>query len=164
MVQSWKNSDNLYLKFGPDKTTALVGGEYVTTGAIREVELTVDLTTLTETETPLSDVIMLPAGVRISSVNIITTTAAATGTAIDIGLIKNSDRSTEVDYNGLVAALPTASMDAAGETNDVIIGHTYVGALVGTTTAYTSLISASRTTATAFTAGVIVVKVRYYKP
>lgn len=159
-----KNADNLYLKFGTEKATPLIGGEYVTTGSIREVELTVDLTALTATETPLSDVVMIPAGVRITEVEVVTHTAAATGTAIDLGLIRNSDRSTEVDYDGLLAAFPTASMDAAGETNSVVLGHTYVGALVGTTTSYTSLISASRTTGTAFTAGVIVVKIRYYKP
>jgi hypothetical protein len=161
---TWTNNDNLHLKFGTDKATATVAGEYRTDGAIREVEIKIDLTALTATETILADTTVIPSGVRIQEVLVIAETAAATGTAIDLGLIKASDRSTEIDYDGLLAAFPTASMNADGEQDSVVIGHTYVGNLVGTTTAYAGLISASRTDATAFTAGVLKVKIRYYKP
>lgn len=170
MVQSWMNSDNLYLKFGPDKATAATSGEYVMTGALHEVEVNITLSALTATETILDDNIFLPAGVRIQEVELLTTTAAATGTAIDVGLIKATDRSTEVDYDGLLAAAPTAVMDLAGErtiytaATTVPASATGTGALIGTTLAYTSMISASRTDSTAFTAGVVRVKIRYYKP
>lgn len=170
MVQSWMNSDNLYLKFGPDKATASTGGEYVTTGEMREVELTIDLTDLTQTETIQDDGVFLPAGVRIQEVELRTQTAGATGTAIDVGLIKASDRSTEVDYNGLLAAAPLAVMNSDGERTiytaitTVPASATGTGALIGTTLAYTSMISASMTDATAFTAGVVKVIIRYYKP
>lgn len=164
MVQSWMNSDNLYLKFGPDKTTANKGGEYRTNAATRQVEFNIDLTTLTETETPLSDVVVIPVGMRIQDITIITETVAATGLAIDLGLIKNSNRTTEVDFNGLLADFPTASMDVAGETNTITATVTYGGALIGTTVAFDSLVTCSRTSATAFTTGKLRVRINMYKP
>lgn len=167
MVQAWMNSDNLYLKYGPDKATAKIGGEYRKSGNIREVEVKLTLSNLTETETIVDDGVFLPAGARIQEVELLTHTAAATGVAVDIGLIKASDRSTEIDYNGLVNAEVTADMNAAGEKNvltEATIGASGAGALVGTTLAYTGLISASRTTSTAFTAGVLYVRIRYYMP
>ena len=163
MVQSYLDNTGLYRKYGPDKATSKIAGEPVMTGDIHEIVARIDLTTLTATETILDDVVQIPNGARISEVNVLTHTAAATGTAIDLGVIK-TDRTTEGDYNGFLAALPTADMNAAGEVQSVVIGHTYVGALVGTTIGYTGYLSASRTDATAFTAGVIIVRVRYYMP
>lgn len=164
MVQSWMNSDNLYLKFGPDKTTAVKGGEFhIAPDGVHAVTFTVDLTTLTETETPLSDVVMIPAGVFIKEVEVLTQTAAATGVAIDLGFVKNSDRSTEVDFDGLLAAFPTASMNAPGEKVTVIDGQGQDGALIGTTLASTSLVTCSRTTATAFTTGKVRITIRFLK-
>lgn len=163
MVQSWTNSDGLYIKYGPDKATAKKGGEFVPTTNLRTVEFKIDLTALTESETPLDDTIFLPAGARIQEVEIVTHTAATNGAAIDLGLIK-TDRSTEIDYDGLLAAAPTANMNAAGEKNIYSDNTTYDGALIGTTLAYTGYVTCSRTTATAFGAGVIYVKIRYYMP
>ena len=164
MVQSWMNSDSLYIKYGPDKATAGKGGEYRGYTDLHEVQLKLDLTTLTQTETIQSDSVFLPAGARIKEVETLTHTAAATGVAVDLGLIKASDRSTEIDYDGLLAAIPTASMNAAGEKNIFSDNTTYDGALVGTTLAYTGMVSASATTSTAFTAGIIYVTIRYYMP
>jgi hypothetical protein len=160
---AWLNGDNLYRKYGTEQATVQKGGEYRFDGPEHMIELKVDLTTLTETETILSDTIFFPKGARITKVDIVTHTAAATGVAIDVGFIRSSDRSTEIDYDGLVAAFPTASMNVAGETTSLTAGVTYAGALVGTTTAtYVGHISASRTTATAFTAGVVYIRVYYY--
>lgn len=170
MVQSQLTADNLYLKFGPDKATPNIGGEFKTYGQDHVVEFVVTLSALTETETPLSDVVMIPAGVRIQSVELETTTAGATGVAIDVGLMKNTDRSTEVDFDGLLAAAPLAVFDLAGErtvytaATTVPASATGTGALIGTTTAYTSLVTASRTTATAFTAGVVRLRIRFFRP
>ncbi len=163
MVQSWKNNDGLLLKFGTSKATVQTAGEYEIDGPEHMIEVKIDLTTLTQTETILSDTVYFPKGARISKVDVVTHTAAATGTAIDVGMIRSSDRSTEIDYNGLLAAFPTASMNADGETTRLTAGSSYVGAQVGTTTAtYVGHFSASMTDATAFTAGVIYVRIYYY--
>ena len=157
---SYTNLDALHLKYGPDKATATKAGEYVTTGALREIEVRIDLTTLTEVEVIQSDALFFPK-MRIEEVEVVTHTAAVTGTAVDIGLVR-TDRTTAIDADGFVAALITASMNAAGEKNVLRIGSTSVGALVGTTTTNPGYITASRTDSTAFTAGVIYVRIRYY--
>lgn len=164
MVQAYYDNAGLYRKYGVDQTTTSTSGEYRNNGLMREIEFKIDLTALTETETILDDNIFIPIGMRIAEINIVTHTAAATGVAIDLGLIR-TDRSTEIDYDGLLAAFPTANMNAAGETNSITDNTTYDGALVGATTAtYVGHVTCSRTTATAFTAGVIYVRIRYYRP
>ena len=160
---SWLDPDGLLRKFGVEKATANIAGEYRNVGQLREIELVLTLSGLTESETPVSDQVFFPKGARIEEVRVTAHTAAATGTAIDLGLIK-TDRSTEIDYNGLLAAFPTGSMDADGETTTLNVGSTYAGALIGTTTTNPGYITCSRTTATAFTAGVVRIQIRYYMP
>jgi hypothetical protein len=161
------HADGLYQKYGTEKATANIGGEYRNYGDEREVEFTVTLSGLTELETPLSDQVFIPSGARIAAVEVLTTTAAATGVAIDVGLIRE-DRSTEIDYNGLLDAFTTAKMDAGGERNvyqsSGDVASASAGPLLGTSTSQVGYVTCSRTTATAFTAGVIRLKIRYYMP
>jgi hypothetical protein len=158
------NSDGLLLKYGTERGLPTQGGEYKTYGRLHEIEIQIDMTKLTDpTETIQSDVTILPSGVIIQEVEIDVKTAAATGVAIDIGLTR-LDRATELDYDGIVAALATASI-AAGKKIVITNGSTSAGALIGgSALANPAYISASRTTATAFTAGYIVVTIRYWKP
>jgi len=157
---AYMDNSGLLRKFGTEKTVATKGGEYRTVGQLREIEFRIDLTTLTEAETILSDVQFMPK-MRIAEVKVVTHTAAVTGTAIDLGLIA-TDRTTEIDYNGLLAAFVTATMNVVGETTILTAGSATVGALVGTTTSNVGYFTCSRTDATAFTAGVIYVTVKYY--
>ncbi len=164
MVQAWLDNAGLYQKYGVDQTTTSSAGEYENDGQYREIEFKIDLTDLTETETVLDDNVFIPTGMRIAEIEVKTHTAAATGTAIDLGLIR-TDRSTEIDYNGLLTAFVTATMNAAGEKYTYTVPNTAeAGALVGTTTSNVGLVTCSRTDSTAFTAGVIYVKIRYYRP
>lgn len=169
MVQAWIDNTGLYRKYGTDQGVATIAGEYRNNGQLRELEFKVTLADLTETETILSDVNVVPAGARIVEIETITHTAGATGTAIDVGLIK-TDRATEIDYNGLLAAAPIANYNLAGETSvyrqavTIPTGLTGVGALVGTNTAFVGYVTASRTDTTAFTAGILHMKIRYYMP
>jgi len=167
---SWLNADSLFLKFGTDKTTANKGGEYRNNEKYRTIEFLIDLTTLTETETPLSDTTFMPAGARIQDVVVTTQTVGATGVAIDLGLVR-TDRTTEIDFNGLLAAFPVAQTSTAGERyimqteQTVPLTGVGTGALVGATVGVNpGYITCSRTTATAFTAGVIHVQIHYYMP
>lgn len=158
---TWTNSDGLHIKMGVDEGfSASTAGEYKTYGPTRMVEIEVDLTELTATETILNDVVMLPAGAQIESVEVIAEVAAATGTAIDVGLIR-LDRSTELDYDGILAAFATATMNVVGERTTLINGTSTGGALIGTVLAYAGYISASRTDATAFTAGRVKIRISY---
>lgn len=156
---SWLNNDKLYLKYGTEKTRPNNDGEYRTDGAEREIELIVDLTTLTETETILSDQVFFPK-MRIEEIEVVARTAAASGVAIDLGLIK-TDRATQIDYDGFLAAFPLASMNADGMKSTVRVGSTGAGTLIGENVTESGYITASRTTATAFTAGELSIRIRY---
>ena len=164
MPQTWLDNAGLYQKYGVDQTVTSNGGEYRNSGKEREIEFSLNLVTLTETETPVADNIFFPAGVKITEVEIFVETAAATGTAIDVGL-QRTDRATEIDYDGILAAFVTATMTVG---NKVVLrkGGTQAGAMVGSGVATTNVghITASRTTATAFTTGLVKITVRYERP
>lgn len=162
-MATWINDDGLPLVFGTDRAIPNEIGEYENDGLLREVELKINLADLTETETILTNNTVFPKSCIIQEIEILTTVAAATGAAIDFGLVR-LDRSTEIDYNGLLAAFPTASMNAAGERVLIFLGETYAGDLIGTALANPGYFTMSRTTSTAFTAGEIIIRVRYYRP
>src|SRR5688500_12328736 len=119
-MAGYSDIGGLYQKYGVEQTVVGKGGEYRNNGHFREIEVEIDLTTLTEAETVLDDNIFIPAGMRISEIKVVTHTAAATGTAIDLGLVR-TDRTTEIDFNGLLTAFVTATMNAAGETNIITV-------------------------------------------
>jgi hypothetical protein len=172
---TWLNSDGLYVKFGTDDAASEQQGGWVCNyGPFASYILNLDLTTLTETETIQNDVLVIPKDSLILSVETITVVAAATGTAIDVGLIAN-DRSTTTDLNagnanadpnGLLAALTATEMSEAGEylkfwdtTSVPVASAALGGALLGEVLTVPTLITASRTDSTAFTAGRVIIKI-----
>lgn len=160
---SYLNPDGLYLEYGPDKATPTTAGEYVTVGQLREVEVTITLTGLGTASAILADTTIIPAGARLQEIELITKTAATgTGAVLNLGLIR-TDRTTAYDADGLVAALALTAFDAVGETTVIRVGSTGAGALLGTTLANNGLLVADYDTA-AYTAGVIVAKIRWYTP
>lgn len=165
MVQSYLDNTGVYRLYGVDKATPKKAGEYVTTGKTREVKIKLTLSELTETETIQDNTVYIPKGAFIEEVEILTTTSAATGVAIDVGL-QRADRSTEIDYDGLVQAEVTADMTAGTKIiwRLANVGASAGGALIGTALANNGYITASRTTSTAFTAGVVHLTVRFFIP
>lgn len=164
MPTNWTNGDGLYVKFGQNEATVGTVGEYDTKGLERVVEAVITLTSLGTAAARLDETVTIPSGVRISKIKVINETAATSGgsATLNVGLQRN-DRSTELDYDGLIAAAALATFNAAGETIEITNGSTGAGALVGTTTAYPGYLTADYDTA-AFTAGKIRVQVFYYKP
>lgn len=167
---TWNNSDGLYIKYGTNEgvSTHKAGSYEDTVAGVHVLEITCDLTQLTQTETILNDSIFIPNAAFVTWVETVAIVGAATGTAIDVGLIAR-DRSTEVDYDGLLAAAPTANMNTAGEISryqqavTIPTTLTGTGAKIGTAISSTGgcYVSASRTDATAFTAGTIKIRVGY---
>lgn len=161
---SWMNTDGLYLEYGTTKTTAETAGEFRTNGLLREVELTISpMTGLTSSSVIQSNTEIFPANVKIQNVIVFASTACTSGgsATLDIGLQK-LDRSTEIDYNGIVAALPLASIDGTGEQTTLTPGVTYAGALVGTTVGSDPGYLVANYNTAAFTAGVVKVRIQYY--
>ena len=171
---TWLNSDGLYVKLGTDQAQSESQGGWVSQyGPYAAYILNLILVDLTETETIQNDALVIPKDALIASVEVMTITAGATGTAIDVGLIAN-DRDTTSDINGsvaaadpngLLAAFPVAEMSEVGEYSKfwtqtaIPAAATGSGALIGTTMTVPTLITASRTDATAFTAGQLMIKI-----
>lgn len=164
MPTNWTNSDGLYVKFGQNEATVATEGEYSTKGLERVVEVVLDLTTLATGAARIgSETATIPTGVRITKIKVINEIAATgSGALLNLG-IQKLDRTTEGDYDGLLAVAPRTDWDLAGETKEYIIGVTGVGALVGTTTTYAGYLTADYDTA-AFSAGKVRIQVSYYKP
>jgi len=170
MPDTWKNNDGLFIKFGTSSGVSThSAGEYKPLdGAGQQVvEVVINLASLTQTETILNDVVTIPANAHIAWVETVCVVPGLTGTAIDVGLIAISDRTTEVDFDGFLAAMPTAEFAQVGETrrfyetHTVPTGMTGTGALVGQENTVKGHISASMTDATAFTAGKVKVRIAY---
>lgn len=162
------NSDGLYWRYGVNEGTAQITGEYKTYGPRRMVEVTIDLDSLptvaSGNEQIQSDTVTIPSGALIEEVELVATEeTAGTNANIDIGLV-DQDRSTEIDFNGLI----TAGDDFNGGTDlgkvyRYVVGTTDAGALIGTKLTNTGLITASADTAD-FTSGVLKCRVYFTIP
>lgn len=159
----WTNADGLFVKFGAEEGAVGKVGSYEDTwGQLLAMTLHIDYTDIAASPAIMDYTTVLPAGSRVYKVEVLCETAATgTNAVLNVGLIQ-MDGSTELDYNGLIAAVPLTSIDAAGEQYDAILAATYAGALIGTTTSVDGFFTADYDTA-AFTAGKWVVTVWYYK-
>ena len=165
---TWHNSDQLYVKFGTNEgaSTHKAGFYSDNMSGLQTVEVDILLASLTQTETILNDSVVIPANAQVIYVEVETVVAAATGVAIDVGLI-DQDRTTEIDYDGLLAAFVAATMSEVGEVTRFYTHESFPasvatgGVLIGTELTNAGYLSASRTTSTAFTAGKVRVKVAY---
>lgn len=164
-MATWMNSDGLYLTTGVDEGALSKAGEYRHDGAWHCVEVTIpDMTALGTAAAIQDNVTFVPKGARIEKIELVTETACTSGgsATLNVGLIRR-DRSTELDYDGFIAAGALATFNAAGETVEYTAGSTAAGALVGTTLANNGYITADYDTA-AFTAGKVVIRVFYRFP
>ena len=165
---TWQNSDGLRVKLGTSEGVSTHAAGTWSVGDMNVCQVVVNMASLTQTETILNDVAWIPANAHITKVEVITVVAATTGTAMDLGLI-DQDYTAEIDYDGFLAAIPTAEMAQVGETRKYYETHTEpttmtgTGALVGQEVTNAGYISASMTDATAFGAGKVKVRI-YYIP
>lgn len=161
-MPTWTNNDGLTIYYGASESVPATGGEYESDGLWREVEVKLDLTTLTSTAGTVVSRVQIPFGYQLGRVEVIADTAATSGgsATLDVGF-KRMIAGTENDYNGAVAALPLANINVEGELNRLDPGVAYAGALVGKVVEAdeVSLVTANYNTA-AFTAGKV--RVRFF--
>lgn len=157
---TWYNNDGLNIKTGVTKGLPNTAGEFATAGALRVTEVKIDLTTLTSTPAILSDVTFFPKSMRVEEVVATVETAATSSSSgtINVGLIR-TDRSTEIDFDGFIAAEVKGSFDTLGKKVTYTNGVSKAGALIGTTTANVGYLCASSTQA--YQTGVIAVRIAY---
>lgn len=159
------NEDGLTWAYGLDEAVPSGAGEFRNDGPYHVIELTIEDMTEVPADAAIQDnSTIFPKGARIERVDVVTETAVTSdGSAVlNIGL-QRLDRSTELDYEAFVKALPIASFNAAGETVSLTAGATYAGDLIGTTTSNPGYLTADYTTS-AFTAGKTLIRVFYRFP
>lgn len=155
---TWMNNDGLYIKYGTTKTTANTGGDYKLFGELREVEVTIDLTTLTTSPVIQNDQIFFPAGMVIESVETMAEVAGVGGTSVSVGLVA-ADRTTVISNTAFLAAAVIADHNVLGEKTTYSAGIATAGAYVGTTSATTGYITALA--AGTYSAGRLKVRIKY---
>lgn len=168
-MANWYNNDGLLVKIGTSEAEVVRGGELNSFGSYQEIEQVIDLTTLTSSAgTLLSDSnpgVVIPKNFVVQEIVVINEVAAtSSGSAtLSLGLVRQSDRTTEIDNDGFIATAALATFDTEGETNVLRVGSTGAGALVGkvTSATYPGYLVANYGTA-AFTAGRIKVTLRGY--
>src|SRR3990167_8296456 len=164
MTNTWLNGDGLFIKYGTTEGAVGKGGQISDMGPYRILEFTVRYADVASaTATILDDNIFIPDNSFIAKVEVVTTTAWDSGGdafVFNLGTVAY-DRTTEVDYNGLIAALPQGSMDPAGEWEVIDVEHTYKGAQVGTVIAQPTYVTVDYDTA-APTAGASKVRIYFY--
>lgn len=162
----WRNSDGLYVKIGTTEAEVVRGGELSTLGALQEIEQVIDLTTLATGSALVADSypgVVIPKDFFFTEIEVTNEVAATSGgsATLNLGLVRITDASTEIDNDGILAVAPLADFNTAGEVKTYRIGVTGVGALIGTATSLAGYLVADWDTA-AFTAGRIRVTIRGY--
>lgn len=168
-TNEWSNSDGLMVLFGTDRARASRGGEFSTLIEGKHcVEATIALASLPTVASGnvqiISDNVNIPNGAIVEQVDLFVSKVmvnSGSGT-LDIGLV-DQDRSTEIDFDGLVSAIAKTALDGLGEYTKIVLGSTSVGALVGTKITNTGLLVAKASTSD-FTAGVVRVRVWFTFP
>lgn len=157
---TWLDPDGLYRKYGTAKAAASAGGDYLSFGETREVEVKIDLTTLTSSAAVVSnaDNIFFPSDMLIEQVEVFTETGATGGTSFSVGVIQ-TDRSTTVSDTAFVSGMLTAVVATAGDKVTLNVGSTGAGNKLGTTTGTAGYISAKASGT--YTDGVVKVRIRY---
>lgn len=163
---SYFDNTGVLVKIGTEIATPLTGGEYRTYGELREIELKLDLTKATAIGSPfiVNDQLFFPKSVVVQEVEWYADSAGTSGgsATLDLGLMA-VDRVTEVDFNGLLAAVAVATL-TQGTKTVVVKGGTGAGALIGSTALTTGGYICMNFNTAAFTGGVLRVRIRYFRP
>ncbi len=158
MAGTWFNNDKLLLKYGTTKTIPTTAGDYKSFGALRVLELTIDLTTLTTSAVIQADTTFFGTNMFIEKVDVDTEVGATGGTSFSVGLVQ-LDRSTAVSTTEFLATVPIADHTTAGQLKTYTPGVTGVGVGVGTTAANPGYITALA--AGTYTLGTVKVRIYY---
>ena len=153
------NDDGLRIKFGTQEADKAAGGFSVTGGDHEYLEFDIDYTELESATTaivgsvsnPGAFGVELPEGARLlkieTEVETAFTSTGTVGTAtIVLGTKKSSDRSTELDHDGLLTASATGTalgIATVGTVTTIGVGDTGAGAQLGTTLAEEGVIVAA---------------------
>jgi len=167
-TQNWLDPDGLFRQYGTDKTVPETGGDYLSYGPNRVMEVLIDLTTLTSTAAVQSNTLFFPAPpsnqLYIESVEVVVETASTGGTSFSVGLIQQDRSTIPSNYStAFVNALVNASTNAVGDKLTLTAGSTSAGGLIGTFPANaTGPYYVTALAAGTYTAGKVRVRIFYH--
>src|SRR5882762_5788392 len=164
MVQSWFDNDGLYRKYGTLKAVPNKAGEFKTYGPLREIEVKLDISTLTTTAAIISDQVFFPKAVFLEEVVVEVQVAMATAATFSVGLIQSNDRTTSISDTTFINAEVLATMTPAGKKVTYTAGTAQAGTGIGTVpisaaAVFTGMISAKITGGAG--TGILIVRIRY---
>lgn len=166
---AYVNRDGLLVMTDGEEGITRSHGSYLEYGPTPgNVEVVVDFSHITSTASIPGGTgvygISIPKDKQIEEIELFVENAFTSGGAatLDIGLVR-FDRTTEIDYDGLVAALALTSLDAKGEKIVLRVGSTGAGALVGQVLTNPGLVTVRYNTA-AYTAGKLKVRIKWFDP
>lgn len=172
-TNTWDNADNLHLVFGADEVIVTRAGEFSTMHGEHFTEVIIALASLptvaSGNQQIVADNVYIPGGVFIKGVEtFVLKETTGTNANLDLGLVSQTDRSTEVDFNGFLAAADifNGGTDLGSRTMFEKLDGTLTteaGVLVGTKITTGGLITANAETAD-FTAGVLRIRIHWYVP
>ena len=166
-MAQWTNSDGLVIQLGITEAALGKGGSYedFNRGSlVTEFVVNFGDVPALGSVVALDQNVVLPSGYVLNEIEIMAETAVTSGGAatIDFGL-QRLDRVTELDYNGIVAALAITSLNAAGKRVVIQNGSTGAGALFnGAATSFPGVFTINWNVA-ALTAGKIRIKLAAYR-
>lgn len=171
---SYLDADGLFRQYGTQKATAESGGEYKTYGETREVDVMVDLSTLTTSPLAQSYNTAFPFGSNVQIEEVIAYTevgATSAGTpTFSVGLgtptagtTTNPPAITTVSDTAFVNALTFATVNTSGGKVVLNLGSTSAGTYIGSSAAATTstLWITAKASAAQFSAGKVRVRIRY---
>lgn len=177
LTTGYNNPDGLRQRYGVNEATVQRGGEYSIMGdGKHKVSVALDLLALS-TAAPqaggkqciICDNVTIPNGAFIEKIDVVVTKETAGVNAnLDFGLV-DQDRTTEIDFNGFLAAADAfnGGTDLGShivyEKTDAGSLTTEGGALIGTQITNTGLLCANPETAD-WTAGVLQITVTFSMP
>lgn len=163
----YTNADNLTI-FNPGSARTVTRGGEVYDGSKHVTHVTIALASLPTVASGdkqiVAENVTIPNGAFVEEVQVLVLKETAGANAnLNVGLI-DQDRSTEIDFDGLLAAADAFNGGTdLGQKTVFNLGTTEVGALVGTKITNTGLIVAYADTAD-FTAGVVEVRIVWTVP
>lgn len=166
-TNNWVNADGLNVYFGIGESVVTRGGEFELVDGKHLTEVFIDLVQISAAlgdEYIVADNVTIPNGAMIEKVEVmVTEVSAGSGSTLDLGLV-DQDRSTEIDFDGLlVNATTTWHAGVIGTIVEYDTNTSGNGALMGTVLTNTGLITASVDTA-AYTSGKIRVRIYWSVP
>lgn len=160
------DNTGLYQKYGLEQVVPQQAGEFRTPTDQRVIQVKLPDMTLVPSSAaiiPGTDNVNFPAGFRLEEVEVICdTTVTGSSSTLNIGL-QRTDRSTEIDYDGILKVAPLADYNSAGEKKVYNVGVTGIGDLVGVTSGSNPGYLTYHYGTAAFTAGALTLRIKFRK-